>query len=972
MAAAGAPAAGRAGAAHTAGVAARLRPRWRPPLARAAAVVRQQQQQQRQWQRQRPSLDAESRREALAAAHMAESAEEAAMRVLEWPQVLAQLRGFARTPLGERACGAGVRGAPVGASRQESAALLRETREAAGAPSAYHGLKGAVPLTAAMRACRASAAAGGREGGAAPPAGEQLWAVAATAQAAMGTLAELPASAALRELPRLRCEPLGEGGGGEQLAQLIQDVFAAVRDSRGALSYDASPKLAELRSKERKLGLQVDDMLRELHAELQGKSATPAGSPEVVLRRGRACLAVREDRRVNVLPDAAVLAMSSSGATAYVETTEATAINNELERLRAEVEAEAERVLRELGAAVVACEDAVLAAQRWVELADLAQARAQHAAWLGAVEPELVDAGLRLERMRHPIMLASALPPATPEGESKDQEQSSAGRPAPPVPFDVSLDPKTTAVVISGPNAGGKTAVLKAVGLAALMAKAGMFVPADAARVPWWPAVLAVIGDAQSLGENLSTFSGQLSRFISAHQAAAEASSSLLLVDELGSGTDPVEGAALAYALLRRRAAGEEPGVGLGGGNLAIATTHFDRLRNLADEPSLAGRVANAAVEFDYEALRPTYRLLWGGPGASNAIAVAAALGCLDEDVLEDARRELENMKGAAGEGGATVMREAAERRAEALYAPLLAELEVDRERADIVEAEAEAAAVVRDAARSAADEACAARDAAIRAEGSGEEGKARAEAVLREALESLEDVTEAMKDVTAAKASAWTVEGGEEVDRILAEFMAAAPEGVLVAASELNAEFGQLFPKAFGIDNVVHGEIVLEKRQVSAADFSGLSRKQRRALENAARDGDAASVRAMGRIMKNGKGGAPRKQTPGAFGDVQRQGDAGGGGEAAGSEASQKLDAQTNGNTLMLAGSGLYPSDAPAEIDRWLNSVALAGGGTLYIMHGQGSGKMRDAVHAKLKKTGWVKNFWLDPEHGGKTICVF
>ena len=104
----------------------------------------------------------------------------------------------------------------------------------------------------------------------------------------------------------------------------------------------------------------------------------------------------------------------------------------------------------------------------------------------------------------------------------------------------------------------------------------------------------------------------------------------------------------------------------------------------------------------------------------------------------------------------------------------------------------------------------------------------------------------------------------------------------------------------------------------------------------------------------------------------MQRQGDAGGGGEAAGSEASQKLDAQTNGNTLMLAGSGLYPSDAPAEIDRWLNSVALAGGGTLYIMHGQGSGKMRDAVHAKLKKTGWVKNFWLDPEHGGKTICVF
>eukprot|EP00793_Prasinoderma_coloniale_P000108 PRCOL_00005616-RA len=957
------------------------------------------------------ALQAE-RREAEARAHLDETPEETARRALEWGKLAAQLAPFARTPMGERA--ALEARVPAATELAGARALMRETASArdvlAADPKALDALSRAFPIGGALRACERCAESamleeGTQEGSAegddlpAPPAGEQLWAVAETASAALETLAALPDESALRQFERMGCEELlddaggsggGGGGGASALAAAASAVHAAVRDSRGALKLDASEALAALRSEERSLDTEVDALLRALHAELAPLSATPGRAAEVVLRRGRACLAVREDRRGAVLPDAAVLAMSSSGATAFVETAEATAINNALERVRAEIYAEEMRVLRELGTLVHACAPAARAAQRWIELCDLAQARARHAEWVGAIEPMLVDPAnaeeaLRLERMRHPLMLAAALPPpgtpsararAATSGSGSDTSASepaagadeaasdspdtasSSALPQPPVPFDMELSSDVSAVVISGPNAGGKTACLKAVGVAALMARSGMFVPAAAARVPVWPAVLAVIGDAQSLGENLSTFSGQLARYKAAEAYAARVPASLLLCDELGSGTDPVEGAALAYALLRRRASGvstsggdaageRTPGPGRSG-SLAVATTHFDRLRMLSTEPELQGRIASAAVEFDYAELRPTYKLLWGGAGASNAIAVAAALGVLPDD--------------------------AAERRAEALYAPLRAELDEERALADAAEEAAAAAAAARDAARADADAAERARDESA---SNADSTRESAEYALEEGMASLEELIEAMKDVTAAKASAWQDEGNAEVDRVLEEFRSSAPDGALFASDEFAAEVGQLFPKEFGIERTIMGEILLEKADPDAVlargGGAGLSRKQRRALQNAARDGNAASMRKMsGAITAVRRGKGERTQsTPGAFGNEQRSG-SGDGFDMGVGETELKLDARTTRNTLMLAGSGLYPSDAADEIDRWLNDVATSGGSTLFINHGQGSGKMRQAVHAKLQKTSWIKQYWLQEDHAGITIVTF
>ncbi|WIA23370.1 hypothetical protein OEZ85_000133 [Tetradesmus obliquus] len=201
----------------------------------------------------------------------------------------------------------------------------------------------------------------------------------------------------------------------------------------------------------------------------------------------------------------------------------------------------------------------------------------------------------------------------------------------PPRPIELVAQPETSVVVITGPNTGGKTAAMKAFGLAACMAKAGLLLPAQApARLPCFSCVLADIGDEQSLTANLSTFSGHIKR-ISALRAEADGRS-LLLLDELGTGTDPVEGAALGQALLQQLIKG-----GIGNGALTIATTHHSIMTQLKFEDP---RAENASVEFDEEALAPTYKLLWGVPGRSNALNIASRLG-LDPTIVAAARQRL-------------------------------------------------------------------------------------------------------------------------------------------------------------------------------------------------------------------------------------------------------------------------------------------------------------------------------------------
>ena len=221
---------------------------------------------------------------------------------------------------------------------------------------------------------------------------------------------------------------------------------------------------------------------------------------------------------------------------------------------------------------------------------------------------------------------------------------SSAPRIRGPVPVDVFVPLNTRSVVITGPNTGGKTAAMKAVGLAALMARAGLFVPAEVANLPWFDAVLVDIGDSQDLMQSLSTFSARLAKQRAI--LAAANTRSLVLMDEVGTGTSPAEGAAIGGALLEQLAGVGVESFGSGAAGLTLATTHHGELKALKYEHK-GGVFENAAVEFDEVALAPTYRLLWGVPGRSRALQIAERFG-LDPEVVADARAAL-------GEGRVTL-----------------------------------------------------------------------------------------------------------------------------------------------------------------------------------------------------------------------------------------------------------------------------------------------------------------------------
>ena len=249
---------------------------------------------------------------------------------------------------------------------------------------------------------------------------------------------------------------------------------------------------------------------------------------------------------------------------------------------------------------------------------DAALARARYGAWLGAVRPELdadPQAAFELRDLRHPLLLW--------------QQRRQGGQPV--VPVSLTVSPQLRVVAITGPNTGGKTVTLKSLGLAALMARAGLYVPCSGTpRLPWCALVLADIGDEQSLQQNLSTFSGHIRRIARILEALAAPvqGASLVLLDEVGAGTDPQEGSALAAALLKHLA---------DRARLTIATTHFGELKALKyGDP----RFENASVGFDAETLAPTYRLQWGIPGRSNALAIARRLGLL-EPVLQQAEAQL-------------------------------------------------------------------------------------------------------------------------------------------------------------------------------------------------------------------------------------------------------------------------------------------------------------------------------------------
>jgi DNA mismatch repair protein MutS2 len=624
---------------------------------------------------------------------------------LEWPDLLARLARHLRTPQARAAW----LDTPFAPSAGEARRRLAETSEARGLLRVGADLPfGALP---ALDAELARLAKGG--------------ALAAQELLAVGTLAR-----AVSETRRFLARHAGEApclaadGGALSEPRALADAIDAALEPGGHVRDSASPALAAARREAHEAAGRVQERVDGLLADRELRSALQDAF--VTVRGDRYVLPVRADARARV--PGIVHDASASGTTLFIEPQAVVELNNRLKQAELAIERETRRVLAALSEQAALAAPALRADQGTLGALDLAFARGRYADELDATEPALDDeARFELLQLRHPLL---------PAAES--------------VPNDLRLGGSFHVLVISGPNAGGKTVAMKALALAALMARAGLHVAAaPGARVGAVDAVLADIGDEQDLRESLSTFSAHM-----ANLAAIVAESSprtLVLLDEIGVGTDPGEGAALAQAVLEQLA---------DAGARVVATTHFALLKEMAEVDS---RFENASVEFDEETLAPTYRLRLGMAGASSARAVAARMG-MPAPVLERASgllaredRRLDQMLAELAASRAALERERSEaarlrvesetarddyrgklerlqQRRDALFAGMRAELD------DAFQsAHAEVAAVIRDLQRGGgnARDAARARERLVALERKADEAPLRERPAAKETVEA-------------------------------------------------------------------------------------------------------------------------------------------------------------------------------------------------------------------------------------------
>lgn len=380
------------------------------------------------------------------------------------------------------------------------------------------------------------------------------------------------------------------------------EVTAEIRrciTADGGVADDASPALLRLRTDARHSRETVREALQALLQDADVQSVL--AEPIITLRNDRYVIPVTAGYRASL--QGIVQDQSASGQTLFLEPLSVVELNNTIRRLEREAEAEADRLLGQLAAMVGAAGAAIGSTLEALADLDLILAKARLAErWHGAEPQILREGGLRLRGVRHPLLLEQRRAPGA-EGGGKAV-----------VPIDVRVSPEARVLVITGPNTGGKTVALKTVGLAVLMTQAGLFIPASPdSQLPIYDALYADIGDQQSIAQDLSTFSAHVARLHTILNQAGP--KSLVLLDEIGAGTDPEEGSALGNAVLEALA---------DRGCHVLATTHLNAVKAfVAQDP----RMVIAAAEFDLDSLQPLYKLTIGLPGRSFAIDIACRLG---------------------------------------------------------------------------------------------------------------------------------------------------------------------------------------------------------------------------------------------------------------------------------------------------------------------------------------------------------
>jgi DNA mismatch repair protein MutS2 len=670
----------------------------------------------------------------------------------------------------------------------------------------------------------------------------------------------------------------------DQLASIpaLEDRIERTIQDDGTVKDDASPALRRIRNALRAAQGELVRILEREMSRLEPHHRVADAS--VTMRNGRYVIPVR--RGGQVATGGIVHDSSQSGGTLFVEPPAAVEFGNRMRELESEEVEEVERILREITDELRPRRDELIAALEALVQLDSLHARARFANTYACSPATLVPAsqGFEIHNGRHPLLLAQG---------------------ADVVPFDLAMQPTERTLLVSGPNTGGKTVLLKAIGLISALAQCGVPAPVGPeSRIAVFDNAFADVGDEQSIEASLSTFSAHLKNLAEILRLAT--SSSLVLIDELGSGTDPIEGAALGWAILEELTSR---------GTMTVATTHLGTLKELAGQ---VGGVVNASLQFDAVALAPTYRLIKGIPGRSYGISIARRLNLPDAVVARAEERLPQNERDIA----------------------LLIE-QLERREEELKRREAESEVILDDARRRVAE--VSKREKAVRERERTVERDARQEA-RRYLLDARADIDRTIKELKARGAGAIDEAGREARKR--AEELASKQSTQL---ERLEREEANVQRKAVLSSKKSAGPVAVG----DAVELATLGGKLGRVLE--ARDHEL--VVAVGAMKMT----VPRKSvTRSAQQPAQ---------EAAGVWTGDLPEVHVPTEIDLR---GMRPDEAEGAVLSALDAAVSADLKSLRIIHGKGTGVLRDRVAEMLRKDTRVKQFRLGAwNEGGAGVTL-
>ena len=648
----------------------------------------------------------------------------------------------------------------------------------------------------------------------------------------------------------------------------LEESITTAIISEEEIADGASPELLSIRRELRRVSGKVRETLNRM---ISGERSKYLQENIITQRNGRFVVPVKVEHRGDV--PGLVHDTSSTGATVFVEPQQVVEINNQIKVLEGREENEIERILAELSSRVSMYKGAIEQDYDALTTLDFIFARAKLSFDMNACAPVLVEDGSRckLLRARHPLL---------------DKDKA--------VPIDIAIGYDYDTLVITGPNTGGKTVSLKTLGLLSLMAASGLHIPAnEQSEIGLFEHVYADIGDEQSIEQSLSTFSAHMKTIVSIMDCCGQGD--LVLFDELGAGTDPVEGAALAVAVI---------GYARQMGACVAATTHYAELKTFA---LTTDGVENASCEFDVKSLQPTYRLLTGIPGKSNAFAIAARLG-LQPTIIERAKEQVSTE--------------------DARFEDVLAELERERRRVEQMKEEAQR---MRSAAQSERDKMRAERDAAEdRVDKMMESARGQADNILKNArmtAETVFDELETLKKKAQKK----------NADQNLAAAKAALRGVITQTENEQRRGIQKRVVEADEVRPVQKGDRVrllnvggVIATVLAPADRDGGVQVQAGPMKMTVKENELRLVEEKKNAPKPKP--QPRRDAPRRELNIR--------------SAESEVDVR-----------GMSAEEALFEVDNFLSRAIMAGLPSVTVIHGKGTGVLRTAVQQHLRKNKRVKS---------------